>query len=121
MELTQRITPCLWFDRQAFTALNGGPLFSFSFSEAVSFQVKCDSQDEVDFYWDKLSADGDERAQHCGWLKDRFGLSWQVFPRALPELVGDPGSAQSQRAMRAMLQMKKIDLETIRRAYDGTA
>jgi predicted 3-demethylubiquinone-9 3-methyltransferase (glyoxalase superfamily) len=106
-------------DGQPFTALNGGPVFRFS--EAVSFQVRCETQDEVDFYWDRLSAGGDERAQQCGWLKDRFGLSWQVFPRVLPELVGDPGSAQSQRAMRAMLQMKKIDLETIRRAYDGTA
>lgn len=106
-------------DGQAFTALNGGPVFKFN--EAVSFQVICETQEEVDFYWDKLSAGGDEQAQQCGWLKDRFGLSWQVFPRELPELVGDPGSTQSQRAMRAMLQMKKIDLEKIRQAYDGTS
>jgi len=105
-------------DGQAFTALNGGPVFRFN--EAVSFQVMCESQAEVDFYWEKLSQDGDEQAQQCGWLKDKFGLSWQVVPRALIELVGDPGSEKSQRAMRAMLQMKKIDLEKIRQAYDGT-
>jgi predicted 3-demethylubiquinone-9 3-methyltransferase (glyoxalase superfamily) len=106
-------------DGQAFTALNGGPVFKFN--EAVSFQVQCETQEEVDFYWDKLSEDGDEQAQQCGWLKDKFGLSWQVFPRVLTEWVGDPASEKSQRAMKAMLQMKKIDLETIRRAYDGTA
>lgn len=106
-------------DGQAFTALNGGPVFRFS--EAVSFQVICETQEEVDFYWDKLTAGGDEKAQQCGWLKDRFGLSWQVFPRMLTELVGDPGSEKSQRAMKAMLQMKKIDMDAIRRAYEGTA
>jgi len=105
-------------DGQAFTALNGGPVFRFN--EAVSFQVMCESQAEVDFYWEKLSQDGDEQAQQCGWLKDKFGLSWQVVPRALIELVGDPGSEKAQRAMRAILQMKKIDLEKIRQAYDGT-
>ena len=104
---------------QAFTALNGGPVFTFN--EAVSFQVACETQAELDFYWDKLFAGGDQQAQQCGWLKDRFGLSWQVFPRVLPELVGDPGSEKSQRAMKAMLQMKKIDLEKIQQAYDGTA
>jgi predicted 3-demethylubiquinone-9 3-methyltransferase (glyoxalase superfamily) len=106
-------------DGQAFTALNGGPVFRFN--EAVSFQVICETQQEVDFYWDKLAAGGDEAAQQCGWLKDRFGLSWQVFPRMLSEWVGDPGSEKSQRAMKAMLRMKKIDLEKIREAYDGTA
>jgi len=106
-------------DGQAFTALNGGPVFKFN--EAVSFQVQCETQEEVDFYWDKLSEDGDEQAQQCGWLKDKFGLSWQVFPRVLTEWVGDPASEKSQRAMKAMLQMKKIDLEAIRQAYDGTA
>ena len=104
-------------DGQAFTALNGGPVFRFN--EAVSFQVMCETQAEVDFYWEKLSQGGDEQAQQCGWLKDKFGLSWQVVPRALIELVGDPGSEKSQRAMKAMLQMKKIDLEKIRQAYDG--
>jgi predicted 3-demethylubiquinone-9 3-methyltransferase (glyoxalase superfamily) len=106
-------------DGQAFTALNGGPVFRFN--EAVSFQVICETQAEVDFYWDRLSAGGDEQAQQCGWLKDRFGLSWQVFPRMLTEWVGDPSSEKSQRAMKAMLQMKKIDMEAIRQAYEGTA
>jgi predicted 3-demethylubiquinone-9 3-methyltransferase (glyoxalase superfamily) len=167
MQLTQTITPCLWFDHQAeeaaafytaifhnsrigritrfgkegfeihgrpegtvmtvefelngqaFTALNGGPVFRFN--EAVSFQVQCESQQELDFYWERLAVGGDEKAQQCGWLKDKFGLSWQVFPRILSEWVGDPGSEKSQRAMKAMLQMKKIDLEKIRQAYDGTA
>ncbi|MDP2030416.1 MAG: VOC family protein [Thiobacillus sp.] len=105
-------------DDQAFTALNGGPVFRFN--EAVSFQVICETQDEVDFYWDKLAEGGDEQAQQCGWLKDRFGLSWQVIPRALSELVGSPDAEKSQRAMKAMLQMKKIDLAKIRQAYDGT-
>lgn len=105
-------------DGQAFTALNGGPVFKFN--EAVSFQVMCETQAEVDYYWDRLGAGGDEQAQQCGWLKDRYGLSWQVVPRALIDLVGDPGSAKSQRAMKAMLQMKKIDLEAIRQAYDRT-
>lgn len=105
-------------DGQAFIALNGGPVFTFN--EAVSFQVLCDTQDEVDYFWDRLGAGGDEQAQQCGWLKDRFGLSWQVVPRALIELVGDPGSARSQRAMKAMLGMKKIDLQAIRQAYDGS-
>ena len=104
---------------QAFTALNGGPVFQFT--EAVSLQVLCENQAEVDFYWDKLGAGGDEQAQRCGWLKDKFGLSWQVIPRDLSELVGSPDSEKSQRAMKAMLQMKKIDLERIRQAYDGTA
>ena len=165
MQITQKITPCLWFDNQAeeaanfyasvfknsrigrisrygkegyeihgrpegtvmtvefeiagqtFTALNGGPVFTFN--EAVSFQVLCETQDEVDYYWEKLSEGGDEQAQQCGWLKDRYGLSWQIVPKGLVELVGDPGSAKSQRAMKAMLQMKKIDIDKIRRAFDG--
>jgi predicted 3-demethylubiquinone-9 3-methyltransferase (glyoxalase superfamily) len=104
---------------QSFVALNGGP--AFRFNEAVSFQVLCEDQDEVDYFWERLGADGDPQAQQCGWLKDRFGLSWQVITRGLGELVGDPGSPNSARAMRAMLKMKKIDLEKIRRAYDGAA
>jgi predicted 3-demethylubiquinone-9 3-methyltransferase (glyoxalase superfamily) len=106
-------------DGQAFTALNGGPVFTFN--EAVSFQVQCETQAEVDFYWAKLTEGGDEQAQQCGWLKDKFGLSWQVFPGVLTEWLGDPDSEKSQRAMKAMLQMKKIDLEAIRQAYEGTA
>jgi predicted 3-demethylubiquinone-9 3-methyltransferase (glyoxalase superfamily) len=102
---------------QPFTALNGGPIFTFN--EAVSFQVICETQAEVDYYWQKLSEGGDEMAQQCGWLKDKYGLSWQVVPRLLIELVGDPGSEKSQRAMKAMFQMKKIDLEKIKAACDG--
>ena len=102
---------------QTFTALNGGPIFKFS--EAVSFQVHCETQEEIDFFWQKLSEGGDEKAQQCGWLKDRYGLSWQVIPKGLGELVGNPRSEKSQRAMKAMLGMKKIDMAEIRRAYEG--
>jgi predicted 3-demethylubiquinone-9 3-methyltransferase (glyoxalase superfamily) len=104
-------------DGQAFTALNGGPIFKFN--EAVSFQVYCETQAEVDYYWEKLSEGGDEQAQQCGWLKDKYGLSWQVIPKLLIELVGDPNSEKSQRAMKAMLHMKKIDIRKIKHAYDG--
>lgn len=104
-------------DGQTFTALNGGPMFTFS--EAISFQVHCETQEEVDHYWEKLSEGGDPNAQQCGWLKDRYGLSWQIIPRAMIELVSDPASEKSQRAMKAMLQMKKIDIAALRRAYDG--
>ncbi len=102
---------------QTFTALNGGP--EFKFNEAISFQVQCETQEEVDYFWEKLSAGGDEKAQVCGWLKDRYGLSWQVIPKILSELVGDPRSEKSQRAMKVMLQMKKIDIEKIKQAYEG--
>jgi len=100
---------------QPFTALNGGPVFKFS--EAISLQVMCKTQEEVDYYWDKLSAGGDKNAQQCGWLKDRYGVSWQVVPTVLPEMVGDPDSQKSQRAMEAMLHMKKIDIAALERAY----
>jgi predicted 3-demethylubiquinone-9 3-methyltransferase (glyoxalase superfamily) len=106
-------------DGQAFTALNGGPVFKFN--EAVSFQVSCETQEEVDYYWQKLSEGGDEKAQQCGWLKDKFGLSWQVIPKALGDYVGGADYEKSQRAMKAMLQMKKIDIEKIRQAYEGQA
>jgi predicted 3-demethylubiquinone-9 3-methyltransferase (glyoxalase superfamily) len=102
---------------QTFTALNGGPIFRFN--EAVSFQVRCETQEEIDFFWRKLSDGGDEKAQQCGWLKDRYGLSWQVIPKDLGGLVGNPRSEKSQRAMKAMLGMKKIDMAEIRRAYEG--
>lgn len=104
-------------DGQPFTALNGGPVFTFN--EAVSFQIHCETQEEVDYYWERLSEGGDEEAQRCGWLKDKYGLSWQIIPRAMIELVSDPSSEKSQRAMKAMLQMKKIDMQELRRAYDG--
>jgi predicted 3-demethylubiquinone-9 3-methyltransferase (glyoxalase superfamily) len=163
--LSQRLTPCLWFDDQAedaanyyvgifrnsritsitrypsagqevhgrpagsvmvvayeidghsFTALNGGP--HFRFNEAVSFQVNCKSQDEIDYYWEKLGAGGDPKAQQCGWLKDRFGLSWQVVPEGMEQMMNDAESPGAQRAMSAMLQMKKIDMNALQRAYDG--
>jgi predicted 3-demethylubiquinone-9 3-methyltransferase (glyoxalase superfamily) len=102
---------------QRFTALNGGPVFHFN--EAVSFQVLCDTQGEIDSYWAKLSAGGDPAAQQCGWLKDRFGLSWQVVPRGLAEMLQDPGSAGATRAMTALLKMKKIDVAELERAYAG--
>ncbi len=102
---------------QKFTGLNGGPVFKFN--EAVSFVVHCKTQKEVDYYWEKLSEGGDERAQQCGWLKDKYGVSWQIVPEVLSKLVGDPNSEKSQRAMIAMLQMKKIDIEKLQRAYKG--
>ena len=161
----QKITPCLWFDRnaeeaarfytsifknskigkvsryteagydvhhmpagtaltvefeldgQAFTALNAGPVFKFN--EAVSFQVSCDSQQEVDYYWEKLSTGGDPKAQQCGWLKDKFGLSWQVVPRVVVEMMTDKDAKKSGRVMQALMQMKKLDLPELKRAYDG--
>jgi predicted 3-demethylubiquinone-9 3-methyltransferase (glyoxalase superfamily) len=98
---------------QGFTALNGGPIFTFN--EAISFQVNCQTQQEVDHYWDHLSAGGDEKAQQCGWLKDKYGVSWQVVPRVLHELIGDPDPEKSARAMQAMLQMKKFDIGELER------
>jgi predicted 3-demethylubiquinone-9 3-methyltransferase (glyoxalase superfamily) len=102
---------------QRFTGLNGGPVFKFN--EAISFVVQCNTQKEVDYYWEKLSEGGDEKAQQCGWLKDKYGVSWQIVPDVLGELVGDPASEKSQRAMKAMLQMKKIDIEGLKKAYEG--
>ena len=102
-------------DGQTFTALNGGPVFKFN--EAISLQIHCETQKEVDYYWEKLSAGGDQQAQQCGWLKDRFGLSWQVVPVELPQLLADADSDKSRRAMEAMLQMKKLDIGELRRAY----
>jgi len=104
-------------DGRQFTGLNGGP--HFTFNEAISFEVHCDTQEEIDYYWERLGEGGDPRAQVCGWLKDRFGVSWQVVPTVLEELVGDPNSAAGQRAMRAMLQMQKMDIAALQRAYDG--
>ncbi len=106
-------------DGQRFTALNGGPLFTFT--EAVSLQVHCADQREIDHYWDRLSAGGDPNAQQCGWLKDRFGLSWQVIPREMGELFRGAGSPAHARVMEAMLKMKKLDLAALRRARDGGA
>jgi len=102
-------------DGRKFVALNGGP--DFTFNEAVSFQVGCESQEEVDRFWSKLSEGGEEGP--CGWLKDRFGLSWQIVPNALSELLADPDREKSQRVMAAMLQMGKIEIEALERAAAG--
>jgi predicted 3-demethylubiquinone-9 3-methyltransferase (glyoxalase superfamily) len=166
MTITQRLTPCLWFDSEAeeaaryyvaifrnsrlgtitryssagveihgrpagsvmvvefeldghtFTALNGGP--HFKFNEAVSFRINCTTQAEVDYYWEKLTAGGDPGAQQCGWLKDRYGLSWQVVPEGMDEMMKDSESPGAQRAMNAMLQMKKLDIAALESAYAGT-
>ena len=104
-------------DGHPFTALNGGPIFKFN--EAVSFQVNCKSQDEIDYFWEHLGAGGDPKAQQCGWLKDRYGLSWQVVPEGMEDMLKNAESAGAKRAMAAMLQMKKIDMNEIQRAYDG--
>jgi predicted 3-demethylubiquinone-9 3-methyltransferase (glyoxalase superfamily) len=111
------MTVAFELDGQAFTALNGGPIFKFN--EAVSLQVFCDHQAEVDHFWTRLSAGGDAKAQQCGWLKDKFGLSWQVIPRKLIQMIVDPERAKSERAFTAMLQMKKLDLGKLERAYEG--
>jgi len=143
---TQKITPFLWFDNQAaeaakfytsifknskiintspmittfelegekFMGLNGGP--QFKFTEAVSFFVNCETQEEVDEFWEKLSAGG-EKSQ-CGWLKDKYGLSWQIVPAILGKLMGDPDRTKSQRVMEAMLKMKKLDIKELQKAYD---
>jgi predicted 3-demethylubiquinone-9 3-methyltransferase (glyoxalase superfamily) len=163
--MIQKITPCLWFDKEAeeaarfytgifknsriksttrygtagfeihkrpagsvltvdfeldgqpFTALNAGPLFEFN--EAISLQVICDTQEEIDYHWEKLKAGGDPKALQCGWLKDRYGVSWQVSPAIMQEMLKDERSAASQRAMEAMMGMKKLDIAALRKAYDG--
>jgi predicted 3-demethylubiquinone-9 3-methyltransferase (glyoxalase superfamily) len=104
-------------DGESFTALNGGP--AFTFNEAVSFMVACETQEEIDYYWEKLSAGGDPNAQQCGWLKDRYGLSWQVVPKNMDDFFKDSQSPGSQRAMDAMLKMKKIDMGEVRKAYQS--
>ncbi len=106
------LTVTFELDGQEFVALNGGP--EFTFDEAISFQVSCASQDEVDYYWSKLTEGGEEGP--CGWLKDRFGVSWQIVPTRLMELLEDADQERSQRAMRAMLEMKKIDIAAVEQA-----
>jgi predicted 3-demethylubiquinone-9 3-methyltransferase (glyoxalase superfamily) len=98
---------------QDFVALNGGP--EFNFTEAISFQIDCEDQEEVDYYWDRLTEGGEESM--CGWLKDKFGLSWQVIPRRLPELLQGEDPEKANRVMQAMLQMQKIDVAELERAY----
>ncbi len=99
-----------------FIALNGGP--EYSFTEAISFVVNCETQDEVDYYWEKLTADGGKPVQ-CGWLKDKYGISWQIVPTVLGELMTDPDSEKSGRVMKAMLQMVKLDIDGLKRAIAG--
>ena len=160
----QKITPCLWFDKQAeeavnfyvsifknaktgnitrygkegheihnmpagtvmtvefqiegqdFLALNGGPVFKFN--EAISFQVHCKTQEEVDHYWEKLSQGGDKNAQQCGWLKDKYGVSWQIVPTVLPEMLRDKDPKKSESVMKALLQMHKLDIKRLKEAYE---
>ena len=102
---------------RSFTALNGGPYFKFN--EAVSLQIECEDQKELEYYWEKLNEGGDPEAQQCGWLKDKYGLSWQVVPKILAQLLQDPDAAKRDRVMAAMLQMKKIDIAGLQRAAAG--
>ncbi|MFC5460787.1 VOC family protein [Massilia niabensis] len=105
------LTVTFELDGQPFTALNGGP--AFSFNEAVSFQVMCDTQEEIDFFWDRLGAGGDEMARQCGWLKDRYGVSWQIVPRQLQALLTGRDTARTDRVMEALLKMKKLDIDAL--------
>lgn len=111
------LTVSFELDGQAFTALNGGP--EFRFNPAISFQVACDIQPELDRYWDALSAGGEEQAQQCGWLQDRYGVSWQIIPTGLPAMMCDADSRKSERVMDALLQMKKLDIAKLQQAFDG--
>jgi len=111
------MTVAFELDGQPFTALNGGPVFKFN--EAISLQIYCETQAEIDHYWDKLAKGGDVNAQQCGWLKDKYGVSWQVVPTVLIDMLSDADSARSQRAMTAMLKMKKLDIAQLERAYSG--
>lgn len=111
------MTVAFELEGQAFTALNGGPIFKFN--EAISLQVHCETQEEVDYYWEKLSAGGDQTAQQCGWLKDQYGVSWQIVPRVLVEMLSDANPEKSERAMSAMLRMKKINIHELEQAHTG--
>jgi predicted 3-demethylubiquinone-9 3-methyltransferase (glyoxalase superfamily) len=109
------MTVAFTLEGQQFLALNGGPIFTFN--ESISFVVHCDTQEEIDHYWNRLSAGGDPKAQVCGWLKDPFGLSWQVVPSQLEQFLSDPAGAQ--RVMKALMQMKKLDLAALQQAFEG--
>jgi predicted 3-demethylubiquinone-9 3-methyltransferase (glyoxalase superfamily) len=102
-------------EEQKFLALNGGPIFKFN--EAISFQIYCETQEEVNYYWEKLSEGGDKNAQQCGWLKDKFGVSWQVVPTVLVKMLQDKDSSKTERVMKAMLQMHKLDISALTEAY----
>jgi predicted 3-demethylubiquinone-9 3-methyltransferase (glyoxalase superfamily) len=109
------LTVVFELDGTTFTALNGGP--SFKFNEAISLQVSCETQEEIDRYWEGLSAGGDPKAQQCGWLKDRYGVSWQVIPAILPALIDDENTKKADRTMRALLGMKKLDIDALKTAH----
>ncbi len=110
------MTVAFELDGCAFTALNGGPVFKFN--EAISFQVNCDTQEEINYYWEKLSVGGDENAQQCGWLKDKYGASWQIVPTVMEKLMSDPDAAKVERVTAVMLQMKKLDIQSLVQAYE---
>jgi predicted 3-demethylubiquinone-9 3-methyltransferase (glyoxalase superfamily) len=103
-------------EEQEFVALNGGP--QYKFTEAISFIVNCETQEEVDYYWDKLSEGGDEKAQVCGWLKDKYGVSWQIVPTKLNDLLNDSNPGKSECVMKALLQMKKININVLEQVYE---
>jgi predicted 3-demethylubiquinone-9 3-methyltransferase (glyoxalase superfamily) len=111
------MTVTFYLEGQEFTALNGGPIFKFN--EALSFEVRCKDQAEIDYYWDKLGAGGDPKAQQCGWLKDKYGLSWQVVSDDWVDVMVKATPAQRERLMKAMLPMKKFDMAALQRAFDG--
>lgn len=109
------LTAVFELDGQQFMALDGGPMYKFT--EAISLYVDCETQEEVDALWEKLSSD--TNSEQCGWLKDKYGLSWQIIPKALGEMMSDKDQAKAQRVMQAMLKMKKIDIDALKKAYDG--
>jgi predicted 3-demethylubiquinone-9 3-methyltransferase (glyoxalase superfamily) len=111
------MTVAFELDGVPFTALNGGP--QFTFNQAISLQVMCETQEEIDRYWSKLGAGGDEKAQQCGWLTDKYGLAWQIVPAVLPDLVADKDPAKAGRVMGAIFKMKKLDIATLKRAHAG--
>jgi predicted 3-demethylubiquinone-9 3-methyltransferase (glyoxalase superfamily) len=103
---------------QEFIAMDSHTQLPYNFNPAISFVVNCENQEEVDYYWDKLSDGGDERAQQCGWLQDKYGVSWQIVPAALGEMLSDRDSGKSGKVMQAVLQMKKIDINVLKKAYE---
>ena len=113
------LTIAFELEGREFIALNGGPMFKFT--EAISLSINCETQEEMDYYWQRLSQGGDEQAQQCGWLKDKYGLSWQIVPTRLNELLADPDKERAGRAMQAMLQMRRLDVAALEAAAEGRA
>jgi predicted 3-demethylubiquinone-9 3-methyltransferase (glyoxalase superfamily) len=111
------MTAEFWIEGQRFIALNGGP--EFKFNESVSFVINCETQKEIDEYWEKLAQGGDKKSQQCGWVKDKFGLSWQVVPTILSDLFTSDDREKTERVMKAMMQMKKLDIAQLKQAFDG--